>query len=216
MSILTQVHDQGLEEATRPYALPHTWSALVMSLVLCRQTTQFMFGILCGVLIFSWAPVQAAAPEAGERITPEAFQRHFERAFTSGQQAKALALFYWRGVPGPTREGVTLLVQRDLNATLRRTGWLPPEPTREFWSGGVRMRSNLKVIARFAAEFEVEGGERHLSVHEIGIVAGVLYIGLAEPVPQAQSVAFRSSGSTITSRHVWPRYSDVRPLLIEL
>ena len=63
------------------------------------------------------------------------------------------------------------------------------------------MRSNLTVIARFAAEFEVEGGARHLAVHEVGIVAGVFYIGLAEPVPNAQSVILdRPSDTTLAVR----------------
>lgn len=122
------------------------------------------------------------------RTTPAAFQRQFVRAFSGGVLNDALALFYWSGVPAMTRQGVELLVQRDLAATLIRSGWLPPEPTREFWSGNVRMRSNLMVVARFAAEFETEGGTRHLSMHEVGVVDGVLYIGLAEPVPGGQSV----------------------------
>ena len=204
MSTPIQAHDQGLVRATRPSAKPwgrRTWAALVKTPVPHRYAPRLVLGALLSALVVVCAPALAAGPESEARTTAEAFQRHFERAFASGKQAEVLALFYWRGVPKATRDGVTLLVRRDLNATLRRSGWLPPEPAREFWSGNVRMRSNLKVIARFAAEFEIEGGERHLSVHEIGIVDGVLYIGLAEPVPLAQSVMLLPSGSTAPLRH---------------
>lgn len=167
-------------------------------LSLSRCSLRLMQIVLASTLVAVYTQSIAAEPKPEPRTTPDAFQRQFERAFASGELAEALALFHWRGVPTTTREGVVVLVQRDLGATLRRSGWLPAEPVREFWSEGVRMRSNLTVIARFAAEFEVEGGARHLSVHEVGIVAGVFYIGLAEPVPNAQSVMLdRPSDATL-------------------
>ena len=154
---------------------------------------------LAVLMLCAWSlspPLGAAEPESPDRTSPQAFEQHFKQAFTSGERGKALALFYWRGVPEATREGVKLLVARDLAATLLRTGWLPAESSREFWSGDVRMRSNLTVVARFAAQFEVEGGGRHVSMHEVGVVDGIFYIGLAEPVPNARAVNLQFPSST--------------------
>ena len=45
--------------------------------------------------------------------------------------------------------------------------------------GGVR--SNLDVVARFAAQFEDAEGRRHISLHDIGVLDGVYFIALVEP-----------------------------------
>ncbi|MEM7404029.1 MAG: hypothetical protein AAF458_01995 [Pseudomonadota bacterium] len=140
----------------------------------------------CAGLTFALTGV---APASDGNYRPptsrEDFQIQFRHAFANHDYATTAALFYWRGVPARSRSVIVSMIERDLRSRLIRTAWLPPPPVAETGRGFSATRSNLTVIARFAAQFVNLRGRRYVSVHNIGVHEGVFYIALLERVPSA-------------------------------
>lgn len=159
-------------------------SALSRCLLLARSRRRFL-GACAGLTLSAGA----LATSGESRYTPptsrEDFQIQFRHAFDNHDYATTAALFYWRGVPARSRDVIVRMIERDLRNTLIRTAWLPAPPQSEERGGLATTRSNLKVVARFAAQFVDMRRRRYISVHNIGMLNGVFYIALLERVPNA-------------------------------
>lgn len=167
--------------------MSRTWP--LSSLSLAALTLAALGLLLAGTFPAAATPAARSGPSpmaANPPNTQAAFEEAFRAAFTSGELARTLPLFYWQGMQDDHRAFIVQLIAQDLAKTLIRITWLPPlSPDEDAGRRDPALQSNLPVSARLAADFVDARGVPSRSVHDIGQHGGVYYIVLFEPVPRS-------------------------------
>ena len=143
---------------------------------------------ICYLLWMVAAVATAAIGESSsERVRPTSlpqFVAAFEVAFSNQDVEAASDLFYWKGLSPQAREHIMVLIRQDLRRGLKSVALLPADAVGHGNEGPTQ--PNLSVVGHLLAEFVDTSGDKHYSLHVLGVSNGVYYIALPVPVSRKE------------------------------